>query len=221
MLAEVDALRKKHVEWLTKLKKEGTKPSEVLAAYVDKSVPNLSSLVLLAEVGDKRMLLTGDARGDKILEGLQVAGLMKKGGTVEIDLLKVPHHGSSNNLDDDFFTRIIARHYVFSGDGEHGNPERETMEMLFKARGDADYTIHLTYPIDEIDKARQADWKKEQNKERKRKLTNPKQAIRRDWSRQQNSLRVFFDAHAGLEDKVQIVDENKPHVIDLLDPLTI
>ena len=49
------------------------------------------------------------------------------------------------------------------------------MEMLFKARGDADYTIHLTYPIDEIDKARQADWKKEQNKERKRKLTNPKQ----------------------------------------------
>jgi hypothetical protein len=60
---------------------------------------------------------------------------------------------------------------VFSGDGEHGNPERETMEMLFKARGDADYTIHLTYPIDEIDKARQADWKKEQNKERKRKVT--------------------------------------------------
>ena len=125
MLAEVDALRRKHVAWLTKLKEEGTKPSEVLAAYVDKSVPNLSSLVLLAEVGDKRMLLTGDARGDKILEGLQVAGLMKKGGTIEIDLLKVPHHGSSNNLDDDFFTRIIARHYVFSGDGEHGNPERE------------------------------------------------------------------------------------------------
>jgi hypothetical protein len=32
-------------------------------------------------------------------------------------------------------------HYVFSGDGEHGNPERETLEMLLEARGDVDYTI--------------------------------------------------------------------------------
>src|SRR5262249_4827045 len=79
MLAEVDALRKKHLEWLKKLKEAGKKPSEVLAAYVDKSVPNLSSLVLLAEFGGKRMLLTGDARGDKILEGLEAAGLMTKG----------------------------------------------------------------------------------------------------------------------------------------------
>lgn len=71
MLPEVDALRKKHLEWLKKLKEEGKKPSEVLAAYVDKSVPNLSSLVLMAEVKGKRMLLTGDARGDKILEGLR------------------------------------------------------------------------------------------------------------------------------------------------------
>ena len=55
---------------------------------------------------------------------------------MHVDVLKVPHHGSSNNLDDDFFERIIADHYVFSGDGEHGNPERETLEMLFKARGD-------------------------------------------------------------------------------------
>lgn len=39
------------------------------------SVANLSSVVVLAAVGKKRMLLTGDARGDKILEGLELVGL--------------------------------------------------------------------------------------------------------------------------------------------------
>jgi hypothetical protein len=221
MLAEVDALRKKHLEWLKKLKEAGEKPSEVLAAYVDKSVPNLSSLVLLAEVKGKRMLLTGDARGDKILEGLEAVGPMRKGGKIEVDLLKVPHHGSANDLNDDFFERIISKHYVFSGDGEHGNPERESLEMLFTARGNEDYTIHLTYPIDKIDELREEDWKKEQNKEKKKTAKNPNRKVRPNWSKQENSLRAFFDAHDGLEDKVEIVDEKKPHVIDLLDPLTI
>jgi len=93
--------------------------------------------------------------------------------------------------------------------------------MLLKARGDDDYVIHLTYPIDEIDKGREADWKKEQNKEKKKKLEKPDQKVRPNWSKQENSLRAFFDAHDGLEKKVKIVDEKKPHMIDLLDPLTI
>jgi len=217
MQAELEALRKKHNEWLKKLKKAGKTPPEALAAYVDKSVPNLSSLVLLAKVAGKTMLLTGDARGDKILQGLEAVGLMKKGGKIKVDLLKVPHHGSSNNLDDDFFERIIAKHYVFSGDGEHGNPEREALKMLFDARGDDDYTIHLTYPIDEIDEGRKDDWKKEQTKEKNKKKKNAKQKVRANWSPAKNGLRAFFDQHDGLEDKVRIVDAEKPHVIDLLD----
>jgi hypothetical protein len=50
-----------------------------------------------------------------------------------------------------FFERITADHYVFSGDGEHGNPERETFRVLRQVRQDNDFLIHLTYPIDEID----------------------------------------------------------------------
>jgi hypothetical protein len=221
MLPEVNALRKKHLEWLKKLKEEGKKPSDVLAAYVDKSVPNLSSLVLLAKVEGKTMLLTGDARGDKILEGLELTGQIEKGGKLEVDVVKVPHHGSSNNLDNSFFERIIGKHYVFSGNGEHGNPERESLQMLSDARGDADYTIHLTYPIDEIDKERKKDWEKEQNKEKKKKEKNPNKEVRPNWSPAKHSLRAFFDANDGLEDKVEIVDEKKPHVINLRDPLNI
>ena len=221
MQPEVAALHQKHIEWLEDLKKKGKSPPAALAAYIDKSVPNLSSLVVLAEFGGKRMLLTGDARGDKILEGLQLVGLLDPGmkSTMEIDLLKVPHHGSSNNLDDDFFERIIAMHYVFSGNGEHGNPEREAMEMLLQARGDADYAIHLTYPIKEIDIKRQENWNKEQTKEKTRKTNNPKTDVRPNWSPKKHSLTAFLKDHKDFAKKVSIVEEDKPHVINLLDKL--
>lgn len=219
MKPELKKLQDKHDEWLKtqKKKKDG---KAALASYIDKSVPNLSSIVVLAELEDKRMLLTGDARGDKILQGLELTGVLKSGGTLHVDMLKVPHHGSSNNIDADFFERITADHYVFSGDGEHGNPERESMEMLFKARGTEPLQIHLTYPLKEIDTAREADWKKEQAKEKKRKSEGSKKKVRENWSAAKHSLTGFF-AKAKLAEgqKIHVVDEKNPHVIDLLDPL--
>ncbi len=144
-------------------------------------MPNLSSIVVLAELGGKSILLTGDARGDKILEGMELVGLIEKDGKRHVDILKVPHHGSDNNMETIFFQRVTADHYVFSGDGEHGNPERATLEMLLEARGDdAEYQIHLTYPVDEIDEERKEDWEKEQGqgeeagKRRIRKLRSEK-----------------------------------------------
>ena len=197
---EVVALQKAHDEFLTKQEK---KTEAALAAFTDPSVANLSSLVVLAEVGKKRMLLTGDARGDKILAGLELVGLLKKDGksTIHVDVLKAPHHGSDRNIDPIFFRRITADHYVFSGNGEHGNPERETLQMLLDERGNEDFTIHLTYPIDEIDVER----KKEAKKKGK------------SWSPKKQGLKAFFEANKKFAKKVVIVDETKPHLINLLD----
>lgn len=201
MLAELKALQKKHAEWLKTREKKTDEAA--LAAYVDRSVPNLSSIVVMAECGGKRMLLTGDARGDKILKGLESVGLLAKGGKLHVELLKVPHHGSAHNLKDDFFQRITAEHYVFSGNGEHGNPERESLEMLFRARGKAAFHIHLTYPVREIDAARKADW--EQNE----------QAA---WSPATQGLAALLRKKAPGQ-KVHIVGDTRPHVIDLLERL--
>jgi len=211
---EVLALQKQHDKFL--LKKETKKSSaDVMAAFTDRSVANLSSVVVLAEVGKKRMLLTGDARGDKILEGLELVGLLKKDGKskVHVDVLKAPHHGSSRNIEPIFFRRITADHYLFSGDGEHGNPERETLQMLSDERGDDDYSVHLTYPIHEIDINREKDWKKQQERERARKAKK----VRPNWSPKKNSLASFFDANKHLVKKVKIVGEHEAHLIELLD----
>ena len=85
------------------------------------------------------MLLTGDARGDKILEGLELRRRCCEAGgrACTSTCSRSRTTAARNNLDDDFFERITADHYVFSGDGEHGNPERESLEMLFEARGKA------------------------------------------------------------------------------------
>lgn len=218
MQPELQALQNDYDKWLKTRKQSDDGGPE--AAYVDKSVPNLSSIVVLARAGEKSILLTGDARGDKILAGLEMVGVMERGGTLDLDILKVPHHGSSNNLDNDFFTRIRARHYVFSGDGEHGNPERETLEMLLRARGDHPFTIHLTYPMDHIDEERRKDWEKEQGKEGARKAKGSKKPVRTDWSDEKNGLVTLFEKHP-LKSGQEIVFnlDGNPHVIDLLDPL--
>lgn len=199
---EVLALQQAHDEFL---QKQQDKAEASLAAFADKSVPNLSSLVVLAEVGKKRILLTGDARGDKILQGLELVGLLKNDGEskIHVDILKCPHHGSIRNVEDIFFRRITADHYVFSGNGEHGNPDRETLELLLAERGDEDYTVHLTYPIDEIDVERKNEAKKKG----------------KSWSPKKQSLAAFLDANKRFAKKVQIVDEKKPHLINLLDEM--
>src|SRR5215213_980685 len=217
---EIVALQKEHDTFLKKQEQE-KKTKGALAAFSDTSVANLSSLVLLAEVGGKSMLLTGDARGDKILKGLELVGLLTKDetSTFHVDILKGPHHGSDRNVDPIFFRRITAEHYVFSGDGEHGNPERATLQMLLDERGDAAYTVHLTYPIEKIDAGRKEDWEKEQAKEKSRQATKPETKVRADWSHEVNSLAAFLDANKNFAKKVEIVDEKQPHVINLLDKI--
>ncbi len=220
MKPELKKLQKKHDDWLKAQKTKKKPAGAALAAYVDTSVANLSSIVVLAKFGGKSILLTGDARGDKILTGLELVGLLKKGETMHVDVLKVPHHGSANNLDNDFFQRVTADHYVFSGNGEHGNPERESIEMLFAARGKEPFEAHLTYPVEEIDPAREADWKKEQAKEKKKKAAGGKKEPRENWSAPKHSLAAFLKkTKLAKGQRIRVVDEKKPHVIDLLDPL--
>ena len=97
----VEAFQEK---WDKELKKRNLDQPDTISAadYLDKSVWNLASIVVLLRSGDKEILLTGDGRGDYILEGMEDAGLFENGKR-HISILKVPHHGSSNNVEPDFF----------------------------------------------------------------------------------------------------------------------
>lgn len=163
-------------QWDKDLKKILAKEKESAgaAAFEDDSPFNLASICVLAQMQGKRMLLTGDARGDFIIEDLERENLLTKTKPMHLDILKVPHHGSDRNVDDSFFERITADHYIISGDGEHGNPERDTLEMIERARGTDDYTIYFTFTEDAH--------LREKNKKRKSALAKVK-----DWVRQKPS----------------------------------
>jgi beta-lactamase superfamily II metal-dependent hydrolase len=144
-------LRQLQDEWDKHLKKQENKKKAAVAAYRDNSPYNLSSIVVLASHGGKRMLLTGDARGDDILQGLASEGLLDAHGRIHVDLLKLPHHGSQHNVEPEFFERVTADHYVVSGDRDrHPNPHPDAMRWLRDARGDDDYTVWLTYDLPTI-----------------------------------------------------------------------
>jgi beta-lactamase superfamily II metal-dependent hydrolase len=146
--ANLDALRQQWLDWVRdNLPRIAAGEPDALA-NVDKSVPNLSSIVLLAEEGGKRFLLTGDARGDHILQGLSAAGLLDAHGGIDIDLLKVQHHGSDRNTNSDFFRKVRAATYVISANGKYGNPDLETLEWIVDAAHARGQNIHIVVTND-------------------------------------------------------------------------
>jgi beta-lactamase superfamily II metal-dependent hydrolase len=127
----LQALREEWLKWLSKAEKDmASNPSTL--ANADKSVPNLSSIVLLAECEKKTILLTGDARSDHILSGLEQAGLLSN-GMFHIDVLKVAHHGSNRNHTATFFKKVTADTYVISANGRDDNPDYDTLRWIVEA----------------------------------------------------------------------------------------
>lgn len=210
-LTEIEKLQKKHDKFLrdNNLGRNGAEAA--LAAFSDRSAQNLSSLVVLARFEGRTMLLTGDARGDKLLEGLEEQDLIEDGGVLTVDVLKMMHHGSDRNTTRGFFERVRAQHYVFCGDGEHGNPERACLKMLFDARPEGGFDLYFTYPIDVID----AERRKEAEKDAERGKRGP-------WIQDHEALSTFLAQKTaeGVPFRVHVPSADGASVrIDLLDDL--
>jgi hypothetical protein len=143
----LEALRK---EWATALKKPTKQARQAAlqalflpAKSLDRSIPNLSSIVVLVEIGRRRLLLTGDAHGGDVVKAWKELGLK---GTIstKVDLLKMPHHGSIRNTTEPFLKFFEADHYVFSADGKYDNPDAPTIEALVKMHGNRKIVMHFT-----------------------------------------------------------------------------
>lgn len=98
------------------------------------TVPNIASLVFHVEEAGRTLLLTGDGQHDFILSGLREAGFLDANDAMHVNVLKVQHHGSKNNMSAEFARKVTADHYVFCGDGQHGNPSETVLNHIFQAR---------------------------------------------------------------------------------------
>jgi hypothetical protein len=124
----LENLRGEWIAWLDEHEDIVSEEEPFIAAKADCSIPNLSSIMILAEAdGGKKILFTGDGREDHLLQGLQKAGLLTDNGRLHVDVLKVPHHGSDRNVNKTFFKKITADKYVISANGKDGNPDLSTL----------------------------------------------------------------------------------------------
>ena len=92
------------------------------------SAPNNASVVLVAEVAGVRVLLTGD------VEPSAQAALARDLAGLQVDVLKVPHHGSRHQ-DLDWLTSLGARLALVSvGEGnDYGHPAPDLLAALTNA----------------------------------------------------------------------------------------
>jgi len=90
------------------------------------STPNQASVVLLAQVDDLSVLLTGDVE-----PAAQRALLATPGVDLDVDVLKVPHHGSDDQHPPFLQATSPAVALVTVGDANsYGHPAQPTLDLL-------------------------------------------------------------------------------------------
>ena len=128
----LEKLRKEWNEWFTKKQQTGKTESRLIQ-ILDKSVPNLASIMFLAEIKNRKILFTGDGLGEDVVEILSKSEMLDKNGKFHVDILKVPHHGSDRNTSLEFFNTVNAKYYIISANGRDDNPSLNTLKWIIES----------------------------------------------------------------------------------------
>ncbi len=115
---------------------------------LDRSVVNMSSIVLHLAYGDKSILLTSNSRADFIMSGLFDAWLLDPQRGLDVDIATLPHHGSAGNVTPAFFSQVRAPHYVVIPARRFKLPRREMFEMLAASPNVANAELHFGGHVD-------------------------------------------------------------------------
>ena len=101
----------------------------------DHSEANGSSIALLAQWAGRSVLLAADAHAEVLLDTLD--RWLGSNGSLDVDVFKLPHHGSKANVTEDLMRRVRAQVYVFSSSGEgrsqHPNDEAVARVIEFSS----------------------------------------------------------------------------------------
>ena len=102
----------------------------------DRSVANGSTIAVLAEFDGQSALLGGDGFADVIAAGVRRLVQARGRYKLALDALKLPHHGSTHNLDTDLLSLLSCGKYLVSTSGAiFGHPDREAVARILVAGG--------------------------------------------------------------------------------------
>ena len=103
----------------------------------DNGAPNGTSIALLAEFDGASVLLAADAHAPVLVDS--ITALLKKRNLprLKLDLFKVSHHGSQNNVSSELVSLLDCPRYLVSTNGDHFyHPDRQAMARILKYGGE-------------------------------------------------------------------------------------
>ncbi|HDF8080835.1 TPA: MBL fold metallo-hydrolase [Vibrio parahaemolyticus] len=113
----------------------------------DHSLTNKSSLSFLIEAGGKCLLYLSDCQAGAVISWLDSKGL----DNIEVDAVKVSHHGSKNNTSLELLNRIVCDKYMISTNGNcHSHPDLEVLARISVVNKERGAEIFINYEIDHI-----------------------------------------------------------------------
>lgn len=115
----------------------------------DKSIENGSSISMITEYKNKKILWLADSHPSDIITSLQRLGYSKE-NQFECDWIKVSHHGSTGNNSNKLYDLIKCDNYLFSVNGEnkHNLPFKECIARILRNENrnmDSTYNFYFTY----------------------------------------------------------------------------
>lgn len=112
---------------------------------MDKALPNGSSIALLVEYKKKSVLLAADVHPDLLVEELRaLADSRQVKLPWNVDVFKLPHHGSRANVTTELLKVVRAKHYVVStNNAQFGHPDAEALARVICTGGQP--TIWFNY----------------------------------------------------------------------------
>jgi|GEM_PF-187685 len=102
----------------------------------DNGAPNGTSIAVLAEFGGASALLAADAHVPVLVQSIRTLLQQRGGERLKLDVLKVSHHASQNNVSSELVKLLDCSRYIVSTNGDHFfHPDRQAIARLIKYGG--------------------------------------------------------------------------------------
>ena len=99
-------------------------------------IPNGSSIAFVFEYYEKkeikRLLFLGDSFPSIVVNGLKEMNFISDNKKLEVEYVKLSHHGSKGNTSDELLKSIKCNNYIVTTKGCHGHPNKETFARILK-----------------------------------------------------------------------------------------
>ena len=113
---------------------------------MDEGGPNSQSIVIVAEHDGKKVLLPGDCTPEELFNALHNYNCIN-GSPLKLDLMKLPHHGSTRNITKSIVSQIDCTDFVISTklNKKYFFPNKETIAKLVSYRAQKERIINVYF----------------------------------------------------------------------------